>query len=73
MNTCTNTFQYHLYIPRPVYVNRNNDKNHVNKDITNNVRDGIEGGKYLLLAFLLIILLLTLTRLIYKLFKNGNK
>lgn len=69
MNTCTNTFQYHLYIPRPIYINRNDDKNHIN----NNVRGGIEGGKYLLLAFLLIILLLTLTRLIYKLFKNGNK
>ena len=69
MNTCTNTFQYHLYIPRPIYINRNDDKNHIN----NNVRGGIEGGKYLLLAFLLIILLLTLTCLIYKLFKNGNK
>lgn len=66
-------FQYEVYLPRPVYVNRNNNKNHVNKDITNNVRDGIEGDKYLLLAFLLIILILTLTRLIYKLFKNGNK
>lgn len=65
--------QHKIYIPRPIYINRNNDENHANKDIANNVRDGIEGGKYLLLAFLLIILLLTLTRLIYKLFKNGNK
>ena len=47
MNTCTNTFQYHLYIPRPIYINRNDDKNHIN----NNVRGGIEGDKYLLLAF----------------------
>nr|DAX18167.1 MAG TPA: hypothetical protein [Caudoviricetes sp.] len=65
--------QHKIYLPRPIYVNRNNDENHANKDITNNVRDGIEGGKYLLLAFLLIILILTLTRLIYKLFKNENR
>ena len=72
MNTCTNTFQHKIYIPRPVYVNRN--RNNTNKDVNKHLGEyKITNGDYYVVGFILIVLTITIIRLIYKLFKNGNK
>lgn len=66
------TFEQKVYIPRPVYVNR--DRNNTNKDVNKHLGEyQITKGDYYIVGFLLIILITTLTSLIYKLFKNENK
>lgn len=66
------TFEQKVYIPRPTYVNRN--RNNTHKDVNKHLGEyQITKGDYYIVGFILIVLILTLTHLIYKLFKNGNK
>lgn len=72
MNTSAKIFQHKTYIVRPVYVNRN--RNNTNKDVNKHLGDyEITNGDYYVVGFITIALTLTLTRLIYKLFKNEKK
>ena len=72
MNTCASTFLYHLYLSRPVYVNRN--RNNTHKDVNKHLGEyRITKGDYYILGFLLIVLVVIIIRLIYKLFKNENR
>lgn len=62
--------QHKIYTPRPIYINRNNTSKEVNKHF---YEYEVTNGDYYLVAFVLIVLIIILIRLIYKLFKNGNK